>query len=70
MDNSYLELINKRKELEIINIKKCNEYTSKYGLTLTDSQIKNIVKRKSEILNETGRIEFRESIIDKIIKEF
>lgn len=69
-ENSYLEIINKIKQNEITKIKKCNEYTSKYGIILSDSQIVNILKRKNEILKNTGRIEFREGIIDKIIKEF
>lgn len=70
MDNSYLDIINNRKQMEIENIKKCNEYTSKYGLTLSDNQITNILERKKEVLKTTGRIEFRDSIIDKLIKEF
>ena len=70
MDNLYLEMINKRKQIEIANIKKCNEYISKYGLVLSDNQISNIIERRKEILKETGRVELRESIIDKLIKEF
>lgn len=70
MDNLYLEMINKRKQIEIANIKKCNEYISKYGLVLSDNQISNIIERRKEILKETGRVELREGIIDKLIKEF
>ncbi|MBQ2937406.1 MAG: hypothetical protein IJE05_00745 [Clostridia bacterium] len=70
MDNSYLEIVNKRKQIEIANIKKCNEYTSKYGLILLDNQISNLLERRKETLKETGRIELREGIIDKLIKEF
>ena len=70
MENSYLEIVNKRKRLEIANIKKCNEYTSQYGLVLSDNQINNLLERRKETLNKTGRIEFREGIIDKLIKEF
>lgn len=70
MENSYLDVINKRKEIEIRKIKNCNKYTSKYGLTLTDNQIKNIIERRAQTLKDTERIEFRESVIDKIIKEF
>ncbi|MDO5555858.1 MAG: DUF6179 domain-containing protein [Clostridia bacterium] len=44
MENSYLDIINKRKQIQITNIKKCNEYTSKYGLTLSDSQINSITE--------------------------
>ena len=70
MEESYLEIVNKRKQIEITNIKKCNEYTSKYGLVLSDNQISNLLERRKETLKETGRIEFREGIIDKLIKEF
>ena len=70
MENSYLKIVNKRKQLEITNIKKCNEYTSKYGLVLSDNQIRNLLERRKETLNKTGRIEFREGIVDKLIKEF
>lgn len=70
MEDSYLEIVNKRKQTEIENIKKCNEYTSKYGLVLSDNQIENILERRKETLKETGRVELREGIIDKLIKEF
>lgn len=70
MDNSYLDIINKRKQIEIANIKKCNEYMSKYGLVLSDNQISNILERRKEVLKDTGRVELREGIIDEIIKEF
>ena len=70
MEKSYLEIVNERKQIEIANIKKCNEYTNKYGLILSDNQISNLLERRKETLKETGRIEFREGIIDKLIKEF
>ena len=70
MEESYLEIVNKRKQIEIANIKKCNEYTNKYGLILSDNQISNLLEIRKETLKETGRIEFREGIIDKLIKEF
>ena len=70
MEDSYLEIVNKRKQIEITNIKKCNEYTSQYGLVLSDNQISNLLERRKEALKETGRIELRAGIIDKLIKEF
>ena len=39
MEDSYLEIVNKRKQIEIANIKKCNEYTNQYGLLLSENQI-------------------------------
>ena len=70
MEDSYLEIINKRKQTEMANIKKCNEYTSKYGLVLSDNQISNLLERRNKTLKETNRIEFREGIVGKLIKEF
>ena len=70
MEENYLDIVNKRKQIEIANIKKCNEYTNKYGLILSDNQISNLLEKRKETLKETGRIEFREGIIDKLIKEF
>ncbi len=54
MNENYLEIVN----------------TSKYGLTLSDKQINDLLAKRTEILKEKGRIEFREGILDKLIKEF
>lgn len=70
MEENYLDIVNKRKQIEIANIKKCNEYTNKYGLILSENQISNLLERRKETLKETGRIELRVGIIDKLIKEF
>ena len=70
MEENFLDIVNNRRYIEITNIKKCNEYTSKYGLVLSDNQIDNILERRKEALMQTGRIELREGIIDKLIKEF
>lgn len=70
MDEFYLDLINQRKELEISKIKQCNQISIKYGLTLSDEQIENIIQRRIDTLKDIKRIEFKESVIDKIIKEF
>ena len=70
MEKNYLDIVNKRKQIEIANIKKCNEYTNQYGLILSENQISNLLERRKETLKETGRIEFREGIIDKLIKEY
>ena len=69
MEKNYLDIVNKRKQIEIANIKKCNEYTSQYGLALSDNQISNLLERRKETLKETGRVELREGVIDKLIKE-
>ena len=66
--NEYLEV--NIKEEEITKIKKCNEFTNKYGLILNDRQIYNLIEKKKEALKDMGRIEFRGGVIDRLIKEF
>lgn len=68
--NNYLELVNNKNQKEIGNIKACNEFTNKYGLILNDKQIHNLLEKRKNVLKQTGRVEFRESILEKIIKEF
>ena len=48
----------------------CNNYTKQFGLTLTESQAKDLVKTRSHALNANGRIEFGGGVIDKIMKVF
>ena len=67
---NHIELINLKNQNEISNIESCNKITSVYGLSLNVKQISNLLEKKQEILKRTGRIEFRESIIKKIIIEF
>lgn len=51
-------------------IKKTNEYTVQFGLCLTDSDIHELVLSRRECLSEQQRIEFDESILDKLIFAF
>lgn len=53
------------KELET-----CNALTLKFGLYLSQEQIARMVEKRVEALQETGRIEFGEGMIKKIIFEF
>lgn len=66
----YLDIVNKRKQIEITNIEKCNKITSKYGLVLSNKQILSLLEKRKETLKATGRVEFRGGVIEKIIKEF
>ena len=43
MEENFLDIVNNRRYIEITNIKKCNEYTSKYGLKLADNEINNLL---------------------------
>lgn len=48
----------------------CNEYTIKFGLTLTPDQIKNLMQSRFDSLKDTGRVEFNEGILEKLIFAF
>ena len=49
---------------------KCNNYTARFGLVLTQAQAIELVETRSIALRDNGRIEFGGGVIDKIIKEF
>ncbi len=48
----------------------CNNFTERFGLTLTQAQAGELVETRSIALCDNGRIEFGGGAIDKIIKEF
>ena len=50
MENSYLEIINRKKQMEVANIKKCNEFTGDYGLLLSEKQIESLIEKRIDII--------------------
>ena len=61
------EFIQKQAVGEVI---KCNDYTARFGLTLTPVQALELVETRSIALSDNGRIEFGGGVIDKIIVKF
>ena len=56
---------------EIISeIEQINDKTLQYGLKLSENDVRAVIAHKSEALKGTGRIEFGEGIITKIISTF
>lgn len=51
-------------------LKGCNAITARFGLRLTGDQITEMVERRFEALSDTGRIEFGEGILKKLICAF
>lgn len=51
-------------------ILKCNEKTCKYGLKLTNEDVKELINTRKVALKKSGRLEFNGEIIDKIIINF
>jgi uncharacterized protein YbcC (UPF0753/DUF2309 family) len=58
------------KQQTITELRKCNEYTAKYGLQLSEQEIGALVENRKEALESNGRIEFGSGVIQKIILEF
>ena len=69
-ENITLTIINIKKKQLIMNIKKCNELTIKFGVSLSDEAIERLINRRFEALKNTGRIEFGEGILKKLIEAF
>lgn len=69
-DMFSLTPVERQKNREISELKKCNNLTIKFGLSLSDQQIKTIVEKRFESLKAMGRIEFGEGVITKLIYSF
>lgn len=54
----------------IAEVKKCNDFTSKYGLQLSDQEIHLLDEKRKEALERNGRIEFRGGVLQKLVIEF
>ena len=69
-ENFALTIQNMKKKQLAMEIKKCNEITMKYGVTLSDTQIENLINKRLESLKNTGRIEFGDGILKELIEAF
>ena len=61
-------VLSERSQADII--KRTNEYTNQFGLSLTDQDIAELLIRRRECLSEQQRVEFGTGILDKIIFAF
>jgi Family of unknown function (DUF6323) len=68
--NISLALQDMQKKQAIIELKSCNEMTSKYGLTLSNEYINELVENRFKSLKDTGRIEFSEGVLKKLVEAF
>lgn len=51
-------------------IRRCNDLNQLYGLTLTESDITELVELRGQALRNTGRVEFGGGILPKLIRAF
>ena len=69
-ENFALTIQNMKKKQLAMEIKKCNEITMKYGVTLSDTQIENLINKRFESLKNTGTIDFGDGILKELIEAF
>lgn len=65
-----LETIKLQQLAAIQELQECNQFTEKFGLTLTEEQIQRLVNERFEALQENGRIEFGEGVLKKLVYAF
>lgn len=55
---------------QVGKVLEANQYTQKYGLTLSEEEARIIVTERKNTLKEQKRVEFGESILPRLIYEF
>jgi hypothetical protein len=71
MEDSFEISLRKTEQLSAAEeLRQCNAVTVRYGLTFSEKQIAEIVERRFEALNATGRVEFGRGITKMLIEAF
>ncbi|MEA4964545.1 MAG: DUF6323 family protein [Oscillospiraceae bacterium] len=71
MENSFdltprqMQLASAMQELRI-----CNQFSEKYGLALSESEIQELVSCRAKALQDTGRVEFGGGVLPKLVYAF
>lgn len=65
---SGLMIHNMQKEIQALD--EMNQLTGRYGLSLSLSQIQNLMEQRLTALKDTGRVEFGQGILPKLIYAF
>lgn len=69
-ENMTLVFQDIQKKQAAIELKAANEITIRYGLALSDQDINELVENRFKSLKDTGRIEFSEGILKKLVEAF
>lgn len=67
-DKKWLEAVNDSMQLE--RIRKANDYTKKFGLSLSEEEGALLLRERREVLRNQERVEFGEGILPKLIYAF
>lgn len=69
-DSQVVPLLNVQKEEAIAKLEECNAYSSRYGMSLSNEEMKLLVQERYEALQKYGRMEFGSGVMEKIIVAF
>jgi predicted house-cleaning noncanonical NTP pyrophosphatase (MazG superfamily) len=69
-DDFLLNPLELHRQQTLTQIRECNEYTKKYGLTLSDADIICFMDSRNSALKGLGRVEFSNEVVKKLIFEF
>lgn len=59
-----------QKQQTLLQIRECNDYSKRFGLTLSDAEIMCLMDYRISTLKGLGRVEFTNDVIKKLIFEF
>ena len=63
-------LMAQRQRAELATLRACNDLSARYGLSLSDAQIGRLMEKRRASLTETGRVEFGEGMLQKLVFAF
>lgn len=69
-DNFMLNPLELQKQQTLLQIRECNVYSKRFGLTLSDAEIMCLMDYRISTLKGLGRVEFTNDVIKKLIFEF
>ncbi|HEX3075630.1 MAG TPA: DUF6323 family protein [Lachnospiraceae bacterium] len=71
MEENFFELMMRnQQQQQLQKVVSCNEYTQKYGVTLSQEDALLLLERRKQNLKEQERVEFGEGILQKLIFTF
>lgn len=68
MDEMYLVPMQQQTLAAQQELRGCNAYSGRFGLTLRENEIAELVTSRAEALRATGRVEFGGGILPKLIR--
>jgi uncharacterized protein YbcC (UPF0753/DUF2309 family) len=69
-EEKFLSLINSGKKQQLQKIEECNQYTRKFGVSLSQEEALQLLESRKASLKQEERIEFGEGILSKLIFTF